>query len=62
MKEKIEKLQQHLQEHPADYQSKISLFKLNSEQIQWEIDQRKHEKRRKIAECKRKLDGEQEAK
>lgn len=58
MKNNIKKLQEHIEKHPSDYQAVISLFKANSEQIQYEIDKKKHEKRKKIAECRRLLNGE----
>ena len=33
---KIQKMTQHLQEHPTDYQTVISLFKIESEAIVYE--------------------------
>lgn len=56
--EKIVRLAKHVEDHPCDYQSKISLLKMRSDQIAWELEQRKIARLRKIAECRRILDGE----
>ena len=53
--EKIERITEHLQEHPADYQSVISLYKLRSDAIEYEIEQRRIEKKKMVAECRRLL-------
>lgn len=55
MKNKILKIKEHLEEHPHDYQAVVSLYKATSNEIEWEIEQKKHEKRKKIAECRRLL-------
>lgn len=57
-KERIVNLQEHLKEHPADYQSRISLFKMKSEQVEYEARKKQNEKAKIIAECRRKLDAE----
>lgn len=51
--EKIVKIANHIEKHPNDYQSIISYYKLRSEQIAWEMEQRKIARLRKISECRR---------
>lgn len=54
----ITRVEQHLQKHPSDYQSVISLFKLRSKAIDQRIEQRKVAKLKRIAECRRRLNEE----
>ena len=53
--DKIARVTEHLQRHPADYQSVISLYKLRSEAIEYEIEQKRIEKKKMIAECRKLL-------
>lgn len=52
---KIVRMEKHLKEHPADYQTKISLMKSKSKRI----DARRHQMQivrlKKVAEARRKL-------
>lgn len=52
---KVERIMKHLQEHPTDYVSVIALYKARSDAIEHELLLRKIEKRKKIAECKRRI-------
>lgn len=60
--DKIEKLQKHLAENPADYQSQIALIKANSEQIAWEIKREQQKRLKKVAEYRRMYERKQQAK
>lgn len=55
---KTERIKKHLAEHPADYQSVVALYRSKSADIEYEIERRKIQKRRLIAECKRRLEHE----
>lgn len=56
--EKLKALEEHLVRHPNDYQGVISLYKIRSEAIEHERYLRSIEKRKLIAECRRKFNGE----
>lgn len=58
-KNAIKRVEQHLKEHPSDYQSVISLLKLRSKKIDKDIEQRRIDKMKRIAECRRKLNEKQ---
>lgn len=60
-RKRINAIEQHIARHPNDYQSIISLFKIRTEEVEWQLEKRRHERRRKVAECRRMLD-EQERK
>lgn len=60
MNEKITKVEQHLAEHPADYQSLISLMKLRSKEIENIYRLKKIERLKLIAECRKKLKANEE--
>lgn len=57
-KDKLEKLFNHIQKNPRDYQAKIAWFKKHSEQIEWERKQARIPRLRMIAECRRRLNEE----
>lgn len=52
------RIEEHLKEHPADYQSVISLYKQRSKAIEKEIRKREIEMLRKVAEIRRKRNEE----
>lgn len=52
-KERLSKLAKHIEENPSDYQAVVGYMKLQSDEIEWELEQRKRERQKKIAECKR---------
>lgn len=54
----IERLEEHVKEHPADYQSVVSLYKQRSKMIEKKREKRRQEKQKLIAEMRRRLDGE----
>lgn len=47
--QRAQKLKHHLQQHPKDYQSVISLFKIESDAIIYEQQQKKQLMMKKIA-------------
>lgn len=51
--ERLKRIADHLREHPNDYQSKIAFYKLHSDSIEHERYLRRIEKRKRIAESKR---------
>lgn len=55
----LERLERHVKEHPADYQSVISLFKQRSKAIEKDIEKRRIAKQKLIAEMKERENGEQ---
>lgn len=57
-KEKIRKMNEHLSEHPADYQTVISLLKVNSKRISHERKVRQDMRSRRVAEMRRRLEEE----
>ena len=59
IEENIARVEDHLQRHPADYQSVISLLKLKSRAVEKKIKDRRIEKQKRIAECRRILDEKQ---
>ena len=56
----IERLEQHIKEHPADYQSVIALFKQKSKAIEKKRQREANEMLRRIAECRRELNEKRE--
>lgn len=56
--EKIKKMNEHLSEHPADYQTVISLLKVNSKRISHERKVRQDMRSRRVAEMRRRLEEE----
>lgn len=56
--EKADRIRAHLATHPHDYQSVISLFKMDSASIEYERQQRRNKKMALIAKFRRKKDGE----
>lgn len=54
----IERLEEHIKEHPADYQSVISLYKQRSKAIEKRRRNREIEMLRKVAEIRRQLNEE----
>lgn len=59
-KERLHKLDEHLREHPTDYQAVIARIKLNSDAIEHERKKKIDERLKKIAYYRRLLDEEQE--
>lgn len=57
MSERLERLSEHIREHPSDYQAVISFYKLRSKEIEHEIWLKRIPKLRLIAKCRRKLNG-----
>lgn len=55
---KVERISEHLKKHPTDYVSVIALYKARSDAIEHDLYLRKVEKRKKIAECKRRIGDE----
>ena len=49
----VEKIEKHLKEHPADYQSVIALYKQRSKEIEKRRRQREIEMLRKVAKYRR---------
>lgn len=54
--EKCQKITKHLCNHPADWQTKISLLKMESKALQYEMDQKKYQKLAQLAQIRRKQD------
>lgn len=50
-------LSEHLKEHPHDYQAVIAYYKRRSKMIEKEIRERQIAKLKRIAECRRILNG-----
>ena len=57
--ERLQKLQRHIDKHPADYQAVVSFYKLRSKEIEHQMMLRKIPRLRMIAECRRRLDGKE---
>ena len=55
---KLTKLEEHVKNHPADYQALIGLYKAKSKAYENQYKQRRIERLRLIADCKRKLHEE----
>lgn len=53
--EKIERMKRHIEEHPNDYQTKISLIQLNSREIDYQHHLKRVEMFKKIEKYKREL-------
>lgn len=58
MEDRLRRLENHVANHPTDYQSVIALLKLRSEAIDKERQKAKIERLRKIAKYRRMLNGE----
>lgn len=56
---KINRMVNHLHEHPADYQTKISLLKVNSQRIEKQRRDAMISRVRDVAEIRRRLNGEE---
>lgn len=56
---KINRMVNHLQENPADYQTKISLLKVNSQRIEKQRRDAMISRVRDVAEIRRRLNGEE---
>ncbi|EOH96722.1 hypothetical protein UAW_01887 [Enterococcus haemoperoxidus ATCC BAA-382] len=54
--QQAQKMKSHLQQHPKDYQTVISLFKVESDSIFYEQQKSKHLMLREIAKYQRKED------
>lgn len=53
---KSEKIAEHLNTHPTDYQSVISLYKARSKEIEQKIGKRRIERLKRIAEWRERLE------
>lgn len=53
--EELAKLENHLIEHPADYQSKVQYMILRSRQTDYEFEQAMNMRSKRIAEIRREL-------
>ena len=53
--EKIERMKRHVEEHPNDYQTKISLLQLNSREIDYQHHLKRVETFKKIEKYKKEL-------
>lgn len=59
---KVERLEEHLKEHPTDYQAVIALLKRRSDLIEHVAWLRMIERKKKIAEVRRQRKEKQNAK
>lgn len=57
---RITKMEEHLKQHPKDYQTQISLLKTKSDAYQDRIRNRKIYRMKRLAEVRRQLKGEQD--
>ncbi len=55
--ERIERLKEHISEHPTDYQAVIGLLKANSDRIEHKLYMRKVEKLKRVAEYRREYEN-----
>ncbi|EOL50652.1 hypothetical protein [Enterococcus caccae] len=55
--QQAQKMKNHLQQHPKDYQTVISLFKVESDSIMYEQQKSKHLMLKEIAKYQKKGDG-----
>lgn len=55
---KITRMKKHLSDNPADYQTVISLLKINSKRIDHERKVRQDMRAKRVAEMKRRLASE----
>lgn len=53
-KDKIDRMEKHLLEHTADYQTKLSLFHAKSDEYKWEMKNKYNMGMKNIAEIRRK--------
>lgn len=58
-REKIARVEMHLKEHPRDYQSRISLLKLRSSEIEHRRYEKRLERLREVAYYRRKRRDEE---
>lgn len=54
--DKIERLEEHIAQHPNDYQAVIGLLKARSDAIEHQLYQRKIARLKRVAEFRRKKD------
>lgn len=47
---KAKRIRQHLESHPNDYQSVVSLFKTESDAISYSIKKKENERRKEISQ------------
>lgn len=59
---RIERIEEHLKEHPSDYQAVIALLKQRSELIEKKRREREIQMLRRIAECRKELNEKRELK
>ena len=52
---KVARIEKHLEENPADYESVVSLFKTRSKVIEAARRRRQNERLKKVAEWRKKL-------
>ena len=55
--ERVDRLKEHIAEHPTDYQAVIGLLKANSDRIEHKYYLRKIEKLKRVAEIKREYEN-----
>lgn len=58
-KEKLDRMDKHLAEHPHDYQTVIARMKTYSDAVEYERCKAVNERLAKVAHYRRMLDGEQ---
>lgn len=58
-KDKLDRMTEHLAEHPHDYQTVISRLKLASSIYDHEMERKKHARLKRLAEVKRRRHGEE---
>lgn len=58
--ERVERLKEHIAEHPTDYQAVIGLLKANSDMIEHKHYLRKIEKLKRVAEFTREYENGKE--
>ena len=51
--EKVERLEEHLKEHPTDYQAVVALLKRRSDLIEHRVWLRMIERKKKVAEIRK---------
>lgn len=56
--EKITRMRKHLSDNPADYQTVISLLKVNSKRIDHERKKAQDMRSKRVAEMRRRLENE----
>lgn len=60
--EKVERLEEHLKEHPTDYQAVVALLKRRSDLIEHRAWLKMIERRKKVAEIRKQRKEMQDAK